>query len=231
MATSNELRSLEVIADAKPLSETTHVVSCAACSARFDTLQAEWCSCLVTERTLACPDCGRCFCTAPAAYKRTLWSSAPRALWDRKFEEHHRAAALPENPPPEDVARPLVLVVDDESDIRRIATLTIRRLGYGLVVGQNGEEGLELARKYKPDVVLSDALMPRMDGREMCRRIKEHPETATAKVVVMTALFTSIKHKNEAFRVYGVDEYLSKPLDPRSLEAVLQKHLGSPALP
>jgi CheY-like chemotaxis protein len=218
------------MADADSFAGTAriHLVSCQACSARFDTLQAEWCSCLVTERTLVCPDCRRCFCKAPAAYKRTLWSSAPRSLWDRKFEEHHQSAAVPDNPDPEEVIRPLVLVVDDESDIRRIATRTIRRLGYGLVVGRNGEEGLELARKYRPDVVLSDALMPRMDGREMCRRIKEHPETATAKVVVMTALFTSMKHKNEAFRVFGVDEYLSKPLDPQSLEAVLQKHLGSP---
>jgi CheY-like chemotaxis protein len=231
MSTMNQVRDLEVMVVPAETSgpPRSYEVSCQACSVPFDALQAGWCSCLVTERSLVCPACSRCFCKAAAAYKRTLWSNAPRALWDRKFAEHHQSSLLPENPDPQKIVRPLVLVVDDEHDIRRIAARTIGRLGYGLVVAQNGEEGLELAMKYRPDVVLSDALMPRMDGREMCRRIKADPDTAGAKVVVMTALYTSVKHKSEAFRVYGVDDYLSKPLDPVSLEAILKKQLATPA--
>jgi CheY-like chemotaxis protein len=78
--------------------------------------------------------------------------------------------------------------VDDEPDIQRIAARTIASLGYGLVVGRDGLEGLELARRCQPDLVLSDALMPRMDGRKMCRRLKQDHATRDVKVVVMTAL-------------------------------------------
>jgi len=119
-----------------------------------------------------------------------------------------------------------VLLVDDEPDIQRVAIRVIDSLGYGLVLGRNGEEGLELAARYRPDLVLTDALMPRLDGREMCRRLKEDPATAGVKVLVMTGLFTSVKYKTEAFKTFKVDDYLAKPLDFNTLRTLLQKHLG-----
>jgi CheY-like chemotaxis protein len=201
-------------------------VECASCRASFDALEASWCSCLVSERTLVCPHCLTCFCKAPAAYKQRFWSSAPKLLWDRKFAEHHEDSAPRPNPSPEEAARPLVLLVDDEPDIQRVATRVIDSLGYGLVVGRNGEEGLELAKQYRPDLVLSDALMPKLDGREMARQIKEDPATAGAKVVIMTALYTSVKYRTEAFKSFKVDDYLAKPLDFNTLRSLLQKHLG-----
>jgi len=199
-------------------------VSCHACSTPFDALQAAWCSCLVTERTLTCPSCGKCFCSAPAAYKRRFWSEAPRALWDRKTAEHKQ----PFSPPPDSgsLARPLVLLVDDEPDIQRVATLVIGSLGYGLVVAKNGLEGLEAARHHHPDLVLTDALMPKLDGREMGRQLKADPETAGIKVVVMTGLYTNVKYEAEAYKSFKVDDYLRKPLDPERLRDVLRKHLG-----
>lgn len=87
-------------------------------------------------------------------------------------------------------------------------------------------DALELARRYRPQLVFTDALMPRLDGREMARRIKEDPDTAAAKVVVMTALYTNVKYRSEGFKVYKVDDYLAKPLGFEQLRAVLQKHLG-----
>jgi len=180
----------------------------------------------VSERTLVCPHCLKCFCTAPAAYKSRFWSSAPRALWDVKFKEHHEDSARAPNPEPDQVTRPLVLVVDDEKDILRVATRVVESLGYGLILAGHGEEGLELARRYRPDLVLTDALMPRLDGREMGRRIKEDPAGASTKVVVMTALYTNMKYRTEGFKSYKVDDYLPKPLSFDDLRAVLQKHLG-----
>jgi len=94
------------------------------------------------------------------------------------------------------------------------------------VVARNGQEGLDLAKRYRPDLVLSDALMPQMDGREMCRRIKEDPETAGAKTIVMTGLYTAVKYRTEAHKAYKVDDYLTKPLDFALLREMLQKHLG-----
>jgi len=173
-----------------------------------------------------CPSCGACFCKGAAAYKQQFWREAPKAMWDRKFEEHSQRPGPIENPPVDQVKRPLVLLLDDEPSIQRVASLAIVGLGYGLVVGQNGEEGLDLARRYKPELVLTDALMPRMDGRDMCRRIKEDPETASVKVVVMTSLYTSLKYHHEAHKVYKVDDFLNKPLDFEQLKSLLQKHLG-----
>ena len=208
--------------------ETTpaYSVHCANCRSPFDAMDTPWCSCLVTERTLVCPHCLTCFCKAPAAYKQGFWGKAPRELWERKFAEHNAVFEPRPNPDPSEVARPLVLLVDDEKDIQRVATRVIDSLGYGLVVGKNGEEGLELARRYRPDLVLTDALMPKMDGREMGRRIKEDPDAKGAKVVVMTALYTSVKYRTEAFKTFKADDYLTKPLEFNDLRALLQKHLG-----
>jgi CheY-like chemotaxis protein len=204
----------------------TYVVSCFHCQGSFDAMETTWCSCLVTERTLVCSICFECFCKATPAYKQKFWSAAPRQLWEKKFKEHHETFEPAENPKPADVTRPLVLLVDDEKDIQRVATKVISSLGYSMVLAKNGEEGLQMAKVYKPDLVLSDALMPKMDGREMCRRIKADPDTENIKVVVMTALYTNVKYKTEAYRNFRVDDYLSKPLDFASLREVLQKHLG-----
>ncbi|HET6899772.1 MAG TPA: hypothetical protein VFK70_15560, partial [Vicinamibacteria bacterium] len=90
----------------------TYSVACHNCGSTFDALDTPWCSCLVTERTLVCPNCLQCFCKAPAAYKSRFWSSAPKALWDRKFKEHHEDFTPPVNPDPDEAVRPLVLLVD-----------------------------------------------------------------------------------------------------------------------
>jgi CheY-like chemotaxis protein len=204
----------------------TYPVVCHACRAPFDALSAVWCSCLVTERTLSCPQCRACFCKAPTQYKQRFWSAAPKCLWDAKWHEHHAAFTLPENPEPGAVTRPLVLAVDDEPSIQRVAHRVVTGLGYSMILARNGEEGLEHPRRYAPELVLSDALMPKLDGREMCRRIKSDPSTAHAKVVLMTALYTSYRYHTQAFKEYRADEYLAKPLDVPSLREVLRKHLG-----
>jgi CheY-like chemotaxis protein len=201
-------------------------VACYGCGRTFDAVAAPWCGCLVSERTPACPHCGACSCSAPDAYKRKLWSGAPRALWDRKFAEHHREDGGGTEDVPE--KRPLILVVDDEADIRRVAVAALRDLGYGVVVATNGAAGIEAARRHRPDLVLSDALMPNMDGREMCRRLKTDPETASIPVIVMTSLFTSVKYRNEAHNTFKVDGYLSKPLSRASLEEAVARHLPQP---
>lgn len=208
----------------------SYVVACHGCRGSFDAMDTNWCSCLSVERTLVCPRCLTCFCKAPPSYKSGFWSQAPRSLWDRKFEEHRQQDETHENAAPENVARPLVLVVDDEQSIRRVAARVVESLGFGIVLAKNGEEGLEMVSRYKPDLVLSDALMPRMDGREMCRRIKEDRETTATKVIVMTSLYKSVKYRNEAHHLYRVDGYVDKPLDFNELRSMLQKHLEQPAL-
>jgi CheY-like chemotaxis protein len=83
--------------------------------------------------------------------------------------------------------------------------------------------------RYQPDLVLTDAFMPRVDGREMCGRLKSNPATSGLKVIIMTALYTAARYRSEAFRDFHADDYLSKPLEFKDLRAVLQKHLGGRA--
>ena len=156
----------------------THVVACYTCKAPFDAVSAGWCQCLARRCSLVCPVCRRCFCQAPQSYKQGFWEGAPQELWDRAEAEHRPVGDLPENPDPELVEHPLVLIVDDEKDIRRVAFAVVTGLGYHAVVASDGEEGIELATRYRPELILTDAFMPKLDGREMCRRIKTDPQTA-----------------------------------------------------
>jgi CheY-like chemotaxis protein len=224
MTEETEATGLDTYAAEPP--HESYDVACANCQSAFDALTAAWCSCLVTERTLLCPSCLTCFCKAPLSYKQRFWSRAPKSLWDAKWHEHNAAFVPKPNPEPNAVTRPLVLVVEDEPDIQRMASRTIEGLSYGMILGRNGLEGLDLARRYQPDLILTDALMPKLDGRQMSGEIKSDPATRHIKIVVMTALYTSVKYQTEAYKNHNVDEYLSKPLDFAQLRSVLQKHLG-----
>ena len=133
---------------------------------------------------------------------------------------------LPENPDAELVEHPLVLIVDDEKDIRRIAFAAVASLGYHAAVACDGEEGIELAARYKPELILSDAFMPKLDGREMCRRLKANRETASTKIVIATSVYTASRYKYEAYKEFLADDYLSKPLELASLADLLRKYLG-----
>jgi CheY-like chemotaxis protein len=205
--------------------DETYITRCHGCQQGFDALQARWCACPVNETTLVCPSCSRCFCAAPPAYKGSFWTNAPPSLWERKFDEHHRRSLTVPRPEPHQATRPLVLVVEDDPVIQRMVGRVIASLGYGMVLAHNGADGLELVRRYKPELVLSDALMPQMDGREMCRLIKEDPATADVRVVVMTALYTGVKYRDEAHNTFRVDDYVTKPLVFDRLRSLLQRHL------
>jgi two-component system cell cycle response regulator DivK len=167
-----------------------------------------------------------CFCKAPPAWKQKFWEGAPSGLWERSAAEHSGTFQPPVNPDPADVERPMVLVVDDDPNIQQMALRAVGALGFGVALARNGEEGLALAALYKPEIVLTDALMPKMDGREMCRQIKESPATAGTKVVIMTSLYTAARYKSEAYREFHADEYVAKPLDFSQLQTVLRKLAG-----
>jgi len=77
--------------------------------------------------------------------------------------------------------------------------------------------------------VLADALMPKVDGREMCKTLKSSPSTRETKVVIVTGLYKAPHYKYEAFHSFGADEYLLKPVEPEELRKVLRRLAGAPA--
>lgn len=203
-----------------------YAVRCYTCSEIFDAMEAIWCNCLAAERTLVCPVCMQCFCRAPVDYSDEFWTNAPQELWDRRMEEHRHQFSPRPNPEPSEVKRPLVLVVDDEPEIQRVAVRVIEELGYGTILAEDGQKGLRYATLYAPDLIITAALLPKVDGREMCRRIKSNPITASIKVIISTALYTQSRHRAQAFRDFHVDEYVNRPLSLNQFQTLLQKYLG-----
>ena len=205
-----------------PQQSARYVIDCASCSHRFDALRAEWCTCVATELTLVCPACLKCFCGAPRPWRQQFWSEAPKEMWDAKLKVHKH---LPPrvNPPPNQAGHPLLLVVDDEPVVREAAARAAEREGFHVIVAEDGPEGIVMAKEYRPDVVLTDALMPRMDGREMCRRLKDDPRTGHARIVVMTSLYKGQRYKSEALAEFGADAYLVKPLEAETLAKTLRE--------
>ena len=210
-----------------PDSKQSYQVTCYHCSHDFDAMDSTWCSCLVSPRSLVCPHCLNCFCKAPHDYKNNFWSSAPQSLWKEKLnsypeEANFKPAAVPRA---EELAHPLILVVEDEPEVRKMAAIAIQNLGYNVITAANGLQGLELARHCLPDLVITDALLPKLDGREMARRLKDADETRHIKIVVMTSIYKSAKYRMEAMKVFHVDEYLLKPLEFKQLQSVLMKYM------
>lgn len=199
-----------------------HQVSCPHCGTRYDAMAAPWCSCISKERSLLCPLCLVCFCDAPASFKMSFWDHAPDELWRRR-REMQRAEVEWDNPDAAEVKRPLVMVVDDDKTMRMILVARISSLGYGAISAPDGAEGLLLSRVYRPDLIITDALMPRMDGREMARQIRE--KLPGTHIVVMTSVYKSPQHKYEALRNFGADDYLIKPIQSKVLAEVLARFL------
>ena len=197
-------------------------VKCASCRKEFEALDTAFCACLVAEPTVVCNECHTCACKAPYPWKKAFWAGAPEALWDRKMEVLRRKRPAKELPEPADVARPLVLLVENSHAVQRAAARVIGSHGFGMVLAEDGEEGFELAKRYRPEVIVAEAFVPRLDGREMCRRLRQEGLSKT-RMVIVTGLYRSTAHRQEALREFRVDEYLTKPLRPEELDAVLKK--------
>lgn len=111
-----------------------------------------------------------------------------------------------------------VLVVDDQKPIVETCRLYLEHAGFDVVVAFNGEQALAEARDARPDLVVLDLLLPRIDGREVCRRLRA--EGVTVPIVMLTALAT--EDDRVAGLELGADDYLVKPFSPRELVARVQ---------
>ena len=110
------------------------------------------------------------------------------------------------------MANEKILVVDDDANICELLRLYLTKEGYQVTVANDGEEGLEKFNAVKPDMVLLDVMMPRMDGLEVCRRIRKAGNTP---VMMLTAK----GQKSDRITGFnaGADDYLPKPFDPDEL--------------
>ncbi len=106
-------------------------------------------------------------------------------------------------------------MVDDDRIIVEILSQSLTLAGYEVITAADGEEGLGLARQIKPDVILLDVMMPKLDGYSVCRQLKEDKETQLIPIIILTAL-TDRDDKLKALEV-GADEFIRKPPDRQEL--------------
>ena len=110
-----------------------------------------------------------------------------------------------------------ILVVDDEMMNRKLLEASLAKLGYQVLQANNGEEALDLAFKMPLDLIILDILMPRMDGYEATRRLKEDERTRNVPVLVVST-YSDVKSRVKAFDA-GADDFLAKPVDQLELKA------------
>ncbi|MGZ3882878.1 MAG: response regulator transcription factor [Bacteroidia bacterium] len=106
-----------------------------------------------------------------------------------------------------------ILLVDDEEDILNFLTYNLKKEGYEVYAATNGHEGIELAKKHKPDLIVLDVMMPEMDGIETCRLIREHESLKSTLIVFLSA--RSEDYTQIAGFDSGADDYITKPIKPR----------------
>lgn len=108
-----------------------------------------------------------------------------------------------------------VLVVDDEEPILELLRYNLEKGGYEVKTAQDGSKAVDIARKFVPDLVLLDIMMPKMDGVETCRMLRDIPELQKTFVVFLTA--RSEEYSEVAAFDVGADDYINKPIKPRAL--------------
>lgn len=155
-----------------------------------------------------------------------LWAAAERALAEARSGGGGRVALAAETP----IGSRKILVVDDEPRIVRFLQVLLEESGYQVVTAPDGRAGLEMAQQHKPDLVLSDLLMPRMNGFDMCKRIKETPELGHTRVLMMTAVYKKGMYRNQA-KDSGADDFIEKPFDTDTLIKKVEGFLRREAAP
>ena len=118
-----------------------------------------------------------------------------------------------------------ILVVDDEIHIVQIVKFNLeKRGGYEVLTAKNGEEGLEIAKSEKPDLILSDVMMPKMSGFQFCEALKKDDEIKSIPFIILTA--KGQENDIKTGEDLGVDDYITKPFSPKALLEKVAEILG-----
>jgi CheY-like chemotaxis protein len=121
-------------------------------------------------------------------------------------------------------AAPTVLVVEDFEDNRFMMRRLLEMSGYRVVEAVNGEQAVETAVSERPDLILMDLSLPKLDGLAATRRIRQHDELARTPIVAVSAHDTTDFHADAL--AAGCNEYVTKPIDFDQLESLLKRLLG-----
>ena len=112
-------------------------------------------------------------------------------------------------------AVPLILVVDDSLTMRKVLSRTLEREGYEVITAKDGMDAIQVLQENSPDIMLTDIEMPRMDGFELVRNVRDDEKTAELPIIIISSR-TAEKHRNLAKEI-GVNAFLGKPVQDEDL--------------
>lgn len=108
-----------------------------------------------------------------------------------------------------------ILIVDDESDLLDLIEYNLEKEGYQVIKAENGMEGIRMARRHSPNLIILDVMMPKMDGIEVCRILKDDKDLRQTPIIFLTAR-SDEKTELEGLHL-GADDFLQKPISPAKL--------------
>jgi len=115
-------------------------------------------------------------------------------------------------------------VIEDQEDNRRIVRDLLTSVGYELIEAVSSEEGVSLAERERPDLILMDIQLPGLDGYEATRRIKANPALGQIPIIAVTSY--ALSGDDVKARAAGCDDYVTKPFSPRALLAKVREYLA-----
>ncbi|WP_448596929.1 PP2C family protein-serine/threonine phosphatase [Thermoleptolyngbya sp.] len=123
---------------------------------------------------------------------------------------------------------PQILIIDDDSIIQTVLKKALQSQGYEVAIADDGETGLTLAEKLRPALIVSDWVMPGLDGLEVCRRVKANPSLSTTFFILLTAQ-SAVEDRIQGLDT-GADDFLAKPIEINELQARVRAGLRLHAL-
>ncbi len=118
-----------------------------------------------------------------------------------------------------------ILIVEDSLLNRKLAEAVLQPYGYRLLIAVDGAEGIEIATRERPDLILMDMQMPKVSGYDATRTLKAQPETARIPIVALTAC--AMADERERAMAAGCDGYITKPIDTRALPGQVRQYLDA----
>ena len=123
-------------------------------------------------------------------------------------------------------AMPTVLIIDDDADYRRVLAEALAAKGWRTLQASNGKEGISLARRRRPEIVLCDLMMPVVNGFHVCRALRADPRLKPTRIIVTSG--RDFPADRKAARDAGADDYLTKPVAPAQLTKLLVRSAAAP---
>jgi len=116
-----------------------------------------------------------------------------------------------------------ILIIEDEAELVNLIELRLKSASFEVIAAYDGEKGLKMAQEEKPDLILLDIIMPKIDGLVVCRRLKDGPETSKIPIIIITA--SGGKNLQQRSRDAGADDLVIKPFEAEDLLSKISNYV------